>query len=110
MQAVRNAAATMQAPEGWHFVVVCGEEGWKSYTAFSARGDAALEASADTSFPEQTTFFREDRLHTPEAHGLRHVVAHEIASILMKTDDETVIQAKMISLEANGQVQEALLK
>ncbi len=111
MQAVRNVASTMHAPEGWHFVVVCGEAGWKSYTAFSTRGEAALEsASADTNRVEQTTYFREDRLHSTEAHGLRRVVAHEVASILLKTDDENAIQAQMVSLEAAGQVQQALLR
>lgn len=111
VQAVRNAATTMHAPGGWHFVVVCGQEGWKSYTAFSARGAAALEdASADTNRGEATTYFREERLHTSNAHGLQHVVAHELASILLKTDDEHAIQAEMLHLESAGQVQQALLR
>ena len=110
-EAVRSAAASMHAPQGWHFVVVCGEEGWKSYAAFSSHSEATLEsASADTNLDEQTTFFREDRLHTPQAHGLQRVVAHEIASIVLKTDDENAIQTQMASWERAGQVQEASLQ
>ena len=111
MQAVRTATAFMHAPEGWHFVVVCGEEGWKNYAAFSTHGEAALEeASADTNLDEHVTYFREDRLHTPQAHGLRRVVAHEIASIVLKTDDEDAIQTQMATWERDGQVQQAMLE
>ncbi len=111
MQAVRSAAAVMHAPNDWHFVVVCGEDGWKDYAAFSTHGEAVLQAAAaDTNLDQQTTYFREDRLHTPQAHGLQHVVAHEIAAILLKTDDENAIQTQMATWERNGQVQEALLK
>ncbi len=111
MQAVRSAAAAMHSPDGWHFVVVCGEDGWKDYAAFSTHGEAVLQAAAaDTNLEQQTTYFREDRLHTPQAHGLQHVVAHEIAAILLKTDDENVIQTQLATWERNGQVQEALLR
>ena len=111
MQAVRYAAASLHAPDDWHFVVVCGEEGWKNYAAFSSRSEAALEdASADTDREEHTTYFREDRLHTPQAHGLRRVVAHEIASIVLKTDDENAIQTQLATWERDGQVQEAYLQ
>ena len=111
MQAVRATAASMHAPDDWHFVVVCGEEGWKSYAAFSTRSEAAIEnASADTDLAQRTTYFREDRLHTPQAHGLRRVVAHEIASIILKTDDENAIQTQLAAWERDGQVQEALLQ
>ena len=102
---------SLHAPDGWHFVVVCGEEGWKSYAAFSPRGEAVLEeASADTDLAGRTTYFREDRLHTPQPHGLQRVLAHEIASIVLKTDDENAIQAQMATWERNGQVQEAMLQ
>ncbi len=111
VQAVRSAAESMHAPDGWHFVVVCGEQGWKSYAAFSSRSEAALEnVAADTNLAEHTTYFRQDHLVTPDAHGLRRVVAHEVASILLKTDDENAIAAKMISLESTGLVQEALVR
>lgn len=115
MQAVRAAATSMHAPEGWHFVVVCGEGGWKSYTAFSSRGEAALEtAAADTDLTQGTTYLREDRLHTAQAHGLERglerVVEHEVASIQLKSTDEVAIQAQMAILERGNHVQEALLR
>ncbi len=111
LQAVRLAAASMHAPADWHFVVVCGEEGWKQYAAFSARGEANLEdASADTDLQGRETFFRSERMHGPNAQTLQHVVAHEFASILLKTDDENAIQTQMASWERESQVQEASLR
>ena len=109
MAAVRTAAASLNAPNGWHFVVVCGEEGWKNYASFSSRGEAVLERVADTDQVQQTTYFREDGLRATQAHGLERAVAHEVASILLKTDDEVAIQTQMATWERTGQVQEALL-
>ena len=109
MQAVRATAASLQAPNGWHFVVVCGEEGWKNYASFSSRGEAVLERIADTDHAQQTTYFREANLHTAQVHGLERAVAHEIASILLKTDDEIAIQTQMATWERKGLVEEALL-
>src|SRR5579875_4206962 len=64
LNAVRNTASSLHAPDGWHFVVVCGEDGWKQYAAFSERGeDAVQDAAADTDLDEHTTFLRESSLH-----------------------------------------------
>ena len=61
MNAVRHAVSTMPAPADWHFVVVCGEEGWKQYTAFSTRDEISLSgAAADTDRGQRTTYLRED--------------------------------------------------
>jgi hypothetical protein len=110
-QAVRNAADQLHAPDGWHFVVVCGEEGWKQYAAFSTRGeDAMSDAAADTDFEQHTTYLREDRLHTTQPRGFQRVVAHEVASILLKTDDEVAIQTQMAAWERNAFPQQASLK
>lgn len=111
LQAARSAAATMHAPDGWHFVVVCGEEGWKDYASFSSRGEAALvNASADTNLDEHTTYFREARMHNGGARGLQGVVAHEIASIVLKTDDEGAIQTQVATWERKGFTQVASLR
>ena len=108
MNAVRNQAASLHAPSDWHFIVVCGEEGWKQYAAFSVHDEASLEnASADTDRDQRTTFFREDRLHTPEPHSLQRVVTHELASILLKTDDEVTIQTQMATWEHESMTQQA---
>ena len=109
MQAVRAAAANLHAPGDWHFVVVCGEEGWKNYASFSSRGEAVLDRMADTDHAQQTTYLREGSLHTAEAGGLERAVAHEVASILLKSDDEVAIQTQMAVWERKGEVQEALL-
>lgn len=111
LNAVRNTATGLHAPDGWHFVVVCGEDGWKQYAAFSPRGeDAVQDAAADTDLEQHATFFRADRLHTPQPHSLQRVVAHEVASILLKTDDENVIQTQMAAWEHQSLTQEASLK
>lgn len=65
---VRDAAVRKNAPADWHFVVVCGEDGWKDYTAFSLAGESALRDSAsDTDFENRTTFLRGTRLVTQDA-------------------------------------------
>ena len=110
MEAVRSAASSLHAPDGWHFVVVCGEEGWKNYAAFSTTGATDLEtAAADTDRDQQTTFLREASLHTNEPHGLQRAVAHEVASILLNTHDEPAIVAQMAAWERESRVQQASL-
>ncbi len=93
---VRTAATRLHAPEDWHFVVVCGEQGWKDYTAVAERGEAVLEdLGADTDLQGHVTYLREARLHAPEGHELQRVVAHEVASMQLKTHDEKTIQVRM---------------
>lgn len=92
LQAVKSAAAAFHAPDGWHFVLVCGEQGWKEYAAFTLADDAALmNASADTNLEQHETFLREDRLDLANASSLRRVVAREVAGILLHSHDEVAI-------------------
>ena len=64
----REAAAAAKAPADWHFVVVCGEDGWKDYMAFSQQSAARLSgASSDTDFANRTTFLRGTRLDSAVA-------------------------------------------
>lgn len=125
LASVRDAARRFGAPEGWHFVLVCGEEGWKSYAAFSSRTAAELEnASADTDSAAHSTYLREEKLgaaRSPESTPLLdralqdralpdrpllnralldrvlldRAVAHEIAAVVLQTADEAAIQAKV---------------
>lgn len=61
----RTAADDAHAPADWHFVVVCGEDGWKDYMAFSNTGESTLaNASADTDVANKTTFLRGTRMTT----------------------------------------------
>jgi nitroreductase len=63
VQMAREAATSTNAPDSWHFVVVCGEDGWKDYMAFAQHEGANLQAaSADTNFAERTTFLRGSRM------------------------------------------------
>lgn len=108
LEAARGAAAVTYAPEGWHFVVVCGEEGWKQYAAFSKRDEGALaNAAVETDRAERTTYFREASLRGGGAHGLQQSVAHEVATIVLRTENELAIQAQMASWERHNLVQTA---
>lgn len=63
VQMARTAAEKTKAPADWHFVVVCGEDGWKDYMAFSLRGESELtDAVADTDVANKTTFLRGSRM------------------------------------------------
>lgn len=93
---VQATATRLQAPENWHFVIVCGEQGWRDYTAVSQRGEVALEdSSADTDLGERVTYLRESRLSAPHTHGPQRVIAHELASIRLNTQDEQAIEAQL---------------
>ena len=75
-----NAASKVSA--GWHFVVVCGETGWKEYAAFSQQGEAqTAEAAADTDFATKTTFLRGARLLTQDAAELVVARSLQVASV-----------------------------
>ncbi|SEB47377.1 hypothetical protein [Terriglobus roseus] len=66
----RTAAANSNISGDWHFVVVCGEDGWKDYAAFSQQGEAQLRtAAADTDYANKTTFLRGTRLNSAEVAG-----------------------------------------
>ncbi len=82
MQAVRDVAASLQAPGDWHFVVVCGEQGWRSYAAFgSATQEAVLMAAADTNLEQHETFLRETRLDVADSRSLQRLLSQEISAI-----------------------------
>ncbi len=111
MHAVRQAVSSTPAPDDWHFVVVCGEDGWKQYAAFSAQDETSLSAAAaDTDREQRVTYFREDRLRAPQTQGLEKLVAHEVASVLLNTHDENAIQIQMAAWERKSLVQQASLR
>ena len=110
MQVVRTAAIRMHEPLDWHFVVVCGEDGWKQYAAFSSRGaDAVANDVADTNLEEHTTYLREGGLHGPQPRSLERTVAHELAAITLQTHDEVSIQNQMAAWERSSLTQTASL-
>ena len=64
----REAATASNVPSDWHFVVVCGEDGWKDYVAFSQQPETSLRAAAsDTDFANKTTFLRGTRMDSADA-------------------------------------------
>lgn len=99
MQTVRTLASALHAPENWHFVVVCGEEGWKSYASYAAgQEDALRDRVANTDFELRETFFRESRLDQADVKAFQNTVAHEIASITLGTKDEAAISQRTAQL------------
>ena len=96
MQTAKNVAATLQAPADWHFVVVCGENGWKDYAAYSSnQTPSLLDAAADTNLQEHETFLRETGLAADTPKAFERVVAHEVASILLHSTDEVAISHQL---------------
>ena len=99
MHAVREVASALHAPQGWHFVVVCGEGGWEEYSAYSSGDSVNLaDAAAQTDLEQHETFFRESRLDPNNATSLRRVVAHELAGILLRSKDEAAISNRLETL------------
>ncbi|HLI78020.1 MAG TPA: hypothetical protein VKV02_13830 [Acidobacteriaceae bacterium] len=96
VQAVRGLVTSLHAPDNWHFVVVCGESGWKDYTDYVGATDGhLLNAAADTNFERHETFLREDRLDLGNAPAFRRSVAHEVAGILLHSKDEVAINTQV---------------
>lgn len=95
-EGVKATATQLHAPADWHFVIVCGEQGWKDYTAVADSGAVALQdAAADTDLSQHVTYIREGGFMTPQSRDLRLVVTHEMASIHLNTHDEGRIQAQL---------------
>jgi hypothetical protein len=93
---VGSAAVKFKGPDNWHYFVVCSEADWKAYTAFSKRGAVELaEMGADTDIGRRTTFFRGPWLRNIGLRNLDRVVAHEVATALMQTTDEKLIQRQI---------------
>lgn len=82
VQLLRGIATSLGAPEDWHFVVVCGEDGWKSYAAFStSEEDAFADRIAVSDYQAHETFLRASRLDSLEAAQLRLIVSQELGAI-----------------------------
>lgn len=104
LQGVREVATALHAPSDWHFVVVCGEEGWRSYAAFSSGSTVDLaDANADTNLQTRETFLRGTRLQDQGDGSFRHIVAREIAGILLNSKDAIAIEQEAGILLARNQ-------
>lgn len=88
---VRSIASSLRAPRDWHFVVVCGEEGWKQYAAYSSGENGALQnASVDTNYEGRETFLRESSLSATDLALPENLVTREISSILLHGTDRAL--------------------
>jgi hypothetical protein len=96
---VRSDAAKFNPPADWHFFVICTDSDWKAYAAFSKRSAADLATmNADTDVQQRVTFLRGARLMTADASGLDKILAHEVASALLESTDETRIKRQVAVL------------
>lgn len=86
LQEVRALATTMHAPADWHFIVVCGEQGWQDYVHFNAgdKAEGLLQASADTRVEEHETYLRESKLGQ-NASAAQQLLAQQIAQVVQQT-------------------------
>lgn len=96
VEAVKAMTASLHTPANWHFVVVCGTNGWKQYAAYT-QGDAAALADAvvDTNLEQHETFLRGDRIDVHQLPALRRYMNHEVASMILNSKDEAAIQRQM---------------
>ena len=94
LQAVKTAASSFHVPDGWHFIMVCGEDGWKEYTAYAMK-DTLVSASADTLFEQHEIFLRGDRFDENNVSSFRRAVAHEVAGIVLHSNDEVAINTQV---------------
>ncbi len=102
MQAVRNVANTLHAPASWHFVVVCGEEGWKQYAAYTMGAEAdVLAAVADTNYEQHETFLRESALQQGAGSSIESSVARQVAEILSHSGQDAGLDTASARLAAN---------
>lgn len=104
MQAVKDVARSLHAPEDWHFVLVCGEEGWQNYAAFYGQDqEMSSDTVADTRLESRETFLRESRMKLGDLQSMRKVLAHEVAGILLKSRDEVAINSEADRLLASSE-------
>ena len=74
--------------------MVCGEDGWKEYTAYAMK-DTLVSASADTLFEQHEIFLRGDRFDENNVSSFRRAVAHEVAGIVLHSNDEVAINTQV---------------
>jgi hypothetical protein len=108
---VGSDAAKFHPPADWHFYVICTDSDWKAYATFSKRSAAELATlNADTDVQQRVTFLRGERLLTADASGLDQILAHEVASALLKSTDETRIKKQVaLLLQENNNTAPTLL-
>ena len=88
MQAVRRAVLSLNAPDNWHFILVCGEEGWRDYASYSkGEPDALANRAAETDFENHETFLRETKLDASELISSHGIIAQEVAASLQRSND-----------------------
>ena len=77
-----RAVAQQQNSPDWHYVLVCDEQGWRDYAAFSDNGPETLQNAAfDTNLSQRTTFVRGSRLHG----ALNQMFSAEVARIVRQS-------------------------
>lgn len=84
-----QAVTRYPQPEGWHWVLICDEAGWRRFLDLSGRpGEYAIYASTD--LEGRTTYLRGDKLlHSIDLRAKpEEIMAHELAHIRLHAEDE----------------------
>ena len=96
---VRIGTTKFHPPADWHFYVLCTDADWKSYAAFSTRSAQQLATlDADTDVRNHMTFLRGEHLLAADVSGLDKILAHEVASALLGSTDEKLIDKQVALL------------
>lgn len=88
VKAVRTQSAAIAAPEDWHIVVVCGQEGWQQYASFAHTGSASevLNSKIDTDVTEHATFLNAAAMDAQELPALLETAAASMESSAMPSE------------------------
>ncbi len=82
MVEMRDAVKRHGAPAGWHFVVVCDENGWQDYASLAGGQRArTVNASYTTDAQMHWTFVRGSRMDTNEPAEADMVLAAALKSV-----------------------------
>lgn len=74
---LHGAATHMSQMDGWHIVLVCGEQGWKDYSDFTGGSSPRLaEALYDVTPGQHEIFLRSEHLRSADARLITEMIQH----------------------------------
>ncbi len=110
MADMRNAVKQHGAPAGWHFVVVCDEDGWKEYTNFAGQEATNLvQAAYSTDAEMHWTFVRGSRMDAKApgqaevvlAAAMKNVPAQRVAPLPLASPKRSLASTEQQVAEIN---------
>jgi len=85
-------------PSNWHFVIVCDDPSWDEFVRKSGQYKPGVIVYGTTYVQSRVTYISGWRLLHPDtfsgAPTPARIVAHEIAHVVLKTEDDTKAEAQ----------------